>query len=236
MISQQQSPTVTTKRLPAAAARVNSALRGACTTELQNLAGLAENSSLPLRTIGITSCYDNEGVTTLAAHLATAAADAMPTNRRVLLVEANVVWPSLHRMFRIDPVPGLVESVSDGTSRTIHVQQSPTANLSILTAGGIDGDPTQVNNATEGFRTMIDDLQSDFDLIVFDMPSIGNGCPATNLYRLLDGVIMVVESERVGCRVAQRAQRTLEQAGAKLLGVVMNKRRHRIPGWLYRRL
>ncbi len=233
MISQRRRPTVTT-RGSQPTARVNDALRGACQTVLRNLAGMAENSSLPLRTIGITSCYDREGVTTLAAHLAAAAATS--TNHRVLLVEANVGWPFLHRMFPIDHVPGLVESVSGDASGTIHVQQTPIANLSVLTAGAVDGDPTRVYGATEGFRTLIDELQRDFQLVVFDMPAIGDGCPAINLYRLLDGVIMVVESERVNWRVAQRAQQTLKQAGAELLGVVINKRKQYVPGWLYRRL
>jgi Mrp family chromosome partitioning ATPase len=52
----------------------------------------------------------------------------------------------------------------------------------------------------------------------------------------VDGVIMVVESGKTREQVAVRAKKELEEAGGKVLGVVLNKRKFHIPEWIYRRL
>ena len=56
------------------------------------------------------------------------------------------------------------------------------------------------------------------------------------LYGLVQGVLLVIQSERVRWPVAKRFVTDLERSGANLLGAVMNRRRQHIPGWLYRTL
>ena len=53
---------------------------------------------------------------------------------------------------------------------------------------------------------------------------------------LLDGVVLVIESERVRWQVAARGIELLEQAGSQVLGTVINKQQEYIPQWLYQRL
>jgi Mrp family chromosome partitioning ATPase len=53
---------------------------------------------------------------------------------------------------------------------------------------------------------------------------------------LVDGVVLVVESERVRWQVAARGIELLEQAGTQVLGTVINKQREYIPEWLYQQL
>ena len=53
--------------------------------------------------------------------------------------------------------------------------------------------------------------------------------------READAVVLVVESERTRKKTARWARQQLEDAGAKLLGVVLNKRAQHIPAWLYER-
>jgi Mrp family chromosome partitioning ATPase len=52
----------------------------------------------------------------------------------------------------------------------------------------------------------------------------------------VDGVILVLESGKTRRQVALNVKKQLEDAKGKLLGVVLNKRRHYIPDWIYRRL
>jgi glycerophosphoryl diester phosphodiesterase len=51
-----------------------------------------------------------------------------------------------------------------------------------------------------------------------------------------DGVVMVIESGKLRRQVAIRAKQELQDAGARILGVVLNKRKYHIPNWLYKRL
>ena len=52
----------------------------------------------------------------------------------------------------------------------------------------------------------------------------------------LDGVLLVLEAERMRVQVVERAKQLFAQSRVNLLGAVLNKRRMHIPGWLYRRL
>jgi Mrp family chromosome partitioning ATPase len=52
----------------------------------------------------------------------------------------------------------------------------------------------------------------------------------------VDGVIVVVEAGKTSRQVARAAKQAIELAGARILGVVLNKRHYFIPGWLYKHL
>jgi len=183
-----------------------------------------------LRTLGITSCARGEGVTTVAAHLAVTAACA--GNHQVLLVDSNLARPSAHRTFGLNPGPGFAEAVLEGGRLPAVIQASPVANLSILAAGQPDGDPAPAYDSP-ALPAVVEALRPDFDLIVFDMPAV-QGSPVNRLAGLLDGVLLVVEAERVRWEVSRRGKEQLARANARLLGAVLVKRRHHLPRWLYR--
>ena len=75
-----------------------------------------------------------------------------------------------------------------------------------------------------------------FDYIIIDAAPIGS-CPESQaICAKADGVLMVIESGKTRRQVAQRTKKELEDAGGKLLGLVLNRRRYYIPDWIYRRL
>ena len=82
-------------------------LRGYCESILYSLRQSAGDGGEMPHVIGVTSCYAGEGVTTLASQLALAAAAG---GRRVLLADVNLDSPGLHRVFRTDLSPGLVDA------------------------------------------------------------------------------------------------------------------------------
>jgi Mrp family chromosome partitioning ATPase len=71
--------------------------------------------------------------------------------------------------------------------------------------------------------------------VIVDLPTVAKGVPA-GLGSLLDGLLLIVEAERIRWQVAQRTASLLTAAGVNLLGVVMNKRPNHIPRWLYETL
>ena len=72
--------------------------------------------------------------------------------------------------------------------------------------------------------------------MVFDMPAAGRLGFLVRLASLVDGVLLVVEAERVRWEVARRPIEQLTRANVHLLGAVLNKRRQHVPNWLYRTL
>ena len=173
------------------------------------------------RTVGVTSCYCGEGVSTVAAQLALTAATY--SGHKVLLVDANLARPSAHRTFGVDLQPGLVEILMGGHQRPIGVHPSVMADLSVLAAGKPNGSAAQ-SFGSDSLSDVLAAMKEDFDLVVVDLPAAIHESPAIRLAGLLDGVLLVVQAKRVRCEVAQRMKELLEQADVNLVGAVLNAR------------
>jgi Mrp family chromosome partitioning ATPase len=82
----------------------------------------------------------------------------------------------------------------------------------------------------------VDALRVSFDNILIDCRSLRASSEAAVLGSSVDGVAVVVAAGQTRRDEILNAQRTIEQAGGKFLGFVLNKRRYPVPEWLYRRL
>ena len=82
----------------------------------------------------------------------------------------------------------------------------------------------------------VDALKVSFDNILIDCGSLKNSTDAAVLAASVDGVVIVVDAGESRNDEILNAQRTIETAGGKFLGYVLNKRRYPVPEWLYRRL
>ena len=82
----------------------------------------------------------------------------------------------------------------------------------------------------------VDALRVAFDNILIDCRSLKASSEAAMLSSSVDGVAVVVEAGQTRRDEILNAQRTIENAGGKFLGFVLNKRRYPVPEWLYRRL
>jgi Mrp family chromosome partitioning ATPase len=82
----------------------------------------------------------------------------------------------------------------------------------------------------------VDALRVAFDNILIDCRSLRVSSEAAVLSGSVDGVAVVVEAGQTRRDEILNAQRTIENAGGKFLGFVLNKRRYPVPEWLYRRL
>ena len=172
-------------------------------------------------------------MSTVAAQLAVTAAGR--GQRRVLLVDANLARPVVHRTFGVDLQPGVAEVLSDPEKVPAAIQPTGIAGLSVVAAGMPEPSPGEALDCA-ALAGVLDRLKADFDLVIFDLPASGQTGSATRLAALLDGLVMVVEAERVRWEVAQRTSELLRRAGVRLLGAVLNKRRQHVPNWLYRTL
>ncbi|MDX6290270.1 MAG: hypothetical protein QOH42_2069 [Blastocatellia bacterium] len=82
----------------------------------------------------------------------------------------------------------------------------------------------------------VDALRVAFDNILIDCRSLRTSSEAAVLSSSVDGIAIVVEAGQTRRDEILNAQRTIENAGGKFLGFVLNKRRYPVPEWLYRRL
>lgn len=179
--------------------------------------------------IGVTSCSRSEGVSTVAANLASSLAEQ--TYGAVLLVDANISDPSIHRIFRMRLSPGLVEALAanhGGDGPVIH----RAASLSILTAGSVNGSSAKLVTA-DALGFFLHSAKQDYQFIVIDMPAAGEDGSLVRLAGLCDGVVLVVEAQRLRWEVVAKAKQQLQQWNINVLGVLLNKRRYPVPDRVY---
>ncbi len=86
------------------------------------------------------------------------------------------------------------------------------------------------------FNHFLEKMQEEFDHIILDAPPVPSFSECRTLCSRVDGVVLVLNSERTRRQVARRSKEQLEEAGGRLLGVVLNKKKYYIPDWIYRRL
>jgi Mrp family chromosome partitioning ATPase len=83
---------------------------------------------------------------------------------------------------------------------------------------------------------VLQSMRESFDYVILDAPPVNLFSETRMLCKKFDGVILVLEFGKTRKQVAQRVKQELETAGANFLGVVINKRKHYIPKWIYKRL
>jgi capsular exopolysaccharide synthesis family protein len=184
--------------------------------------------------LAVIGCQRNDGVSTVVANLAVTISKRNK-NAKVLLMDANLSHPYIHRVFNTRLAPGLADILSNGQKSEDVIQSLPERNVHILTAGVQNGDTYEILDF-EGFTKLLDSVKERYRFVVIDIPALNEVSMATRLAGLCDGAILVVEAERSRREVMQKAKVQLVESNANILGVVLNKRRFHIPDWLYRRL
>jgi capsular exopolysaccharide synthesis family protein len=198
--------------------------------EEQLLLGIRGNKKL--RVLAITGSHRHEGVSAVAANLATSLARLGQGD--VLLVDANLRHPSVHETFKTKLSPGLVETLSNGNDGAA-VRSSKVHNLDILAAGSSKRSFSEILSSDE-FRKLLISMKKAYRFIILDLPAVNEASWTIRLAGLCDGVCLVVEAERSRWEVVDRTREQLARSKANVLGVVLNKRKLHIPEWLYRTL
>lgn len=178
-----------------------------------------------VRTIAVTATRHGEGATRVAVGLARALAGEGET--RVLLVEGNLRTPTLAQQLPIGKVPGLAEFLANEATASSLVTPVPGWHISAMTAGGRPG----VIDC-EAIAGAVAQVMEQFDFVIIDLPPVNRYADAAILAPKVDGVILVVEADRTPVVDAESAKKSLDRVGARIFGVVLNRRRSYVPATL----
>lgn len=172
-----------------------------------------------LQSIMFTSSAPAEGKSTVSNNVAVTWADQ---GAHVILVDADLRRPTVHRTFDVSNRLGLSNYLSGNVELAEVIQPTVVANLSVITSGPIPPNPSKLLNSSRT-KTLLEKLNSQSDLIVLDAPPVNTVTDAQILATRIDGTILVVPqgiAEKVGVRHAKQA---LETVHANILGAVMNR-------------
>ncbi len=157
------------------------------------------------------------------------------SGERVLLVDADLRSPMLHGLFGVCEGPCLSQLLSGKGDLTTAINRTEAEGLFMVAEGQPAADPCCLLESA-GIGALIKQMRQEADWVLLTAPPVNAYNDAVALARKVDGVVLVAEAERTRWEVAQSAKQRLEDAGANILGVVLNNRKLHIPGWIYRRL
>jgi succinoglycan biosynthesis transport protein ExoP len=182
-----------------------------------NLAFAAADS--PLRLLLVTSSGIGDGKTTVAANLAAAFAQS---GSNVLLVDADLRRPCLHRLFGLDNCRGLTHVLTGEAELEQAVVRSSVERLAVLTSGPLSADVAGLLDSSD-VRRLLEQLRGRYDLVILNSAPAGLVADAQILGAEADGIVLVLEMGKSRRDAVATAKALLERSRGKVLGVVVNK-------------
>ncbi|MBW4602423.1 MAG: polysaccharide biosynthesis tyrosine autokinase [Calothrix sp. FI2-JRJ7] len=183
-------------------------------------------SDTQIRSLVISSATPGDGKSTVALYLALAAA-AM--GHRVLLVDANLRCPTLHKRVGVMNIQGLTDVIASDLDWSNVIERSPFEdNLYVLSAGPIPPDPVRLL-ASQKMQDLMSDLQNSFDFVIYDTPPILGFADANLLAANTNGMILVAGLGKLKRTIFQQALEELQVSGTPVLGFIANKSKEAAP-------
>jgi len=175
-----------------------------------------------LQVLMVTSADSGEGKTTTACNLAAVMAQA---GRRVLLLDADLRRPSVHHSFGLSNRTGL-SSLLIREVEVVDAVQEALVGLDVIPSGPVPPNPAEMLGSVR-MQELLIELKGRYEVVIVDTPPLLPVTDAQVLAAAADGVLLVLRSGRVHRDHARRAKTLLEQAGANVVGAVLNGQRQR---------
>ena len=193
---------------------------------------MGRDTSQSSSAIQITSSHFSEGVTTVTLAMALFMADTHESED-VIAVEANLRKPSFADVLGLKSTGSLVGVFEKSCSLSSAIDRVPGYNFFVLPAGTV-GDRQDHDALLERLRDVLVELRKFYRYILVDTPPVIPFGDASIVCPMVDGTFFVVASNFNRSEVVEHAIDTLKDADARMLGILLNKREHYIPRWLYR--
>lgn len=192
-----------------------------------------------IRSLAIVSAAPEDGKSTTALYLAQTAA-AM--GKKVLLVDANLRTPAIHKMLNLPNAQGLSNAIAEGLDFQHVIQQvhgdseqsedhrtvkeaivqsreSAKDNLFILTAGPTPPNPSILLSSPQ-MQSLADELQQAFDLVIYDTSHLIGFADANLLARHVDASVLTVRIGKTNCSALVKALEQLNFSATPVLGAI----------------
>lgn len=165
----------------------------------------------------VTSSLASDGKSTNAVSLAVSIAMA---EQRVLLIDADMRKPSVHRYFSLDCRNGLSEILA-GLTKEIKLRSTDVPGLSVLTAGQIPPNPAELLGAKQ-METLLEHVKKYFDYVIIDTPPVNIVTDACILSSKVTGYVFVVQSGKNHLQDLKDAVQQVEEMNGNIVGIVLN--------------
>lgn len=185
------------------------------------------NSTQNAKTILITSCTPKEGKSWISANIAVSFAE---TNKKVLLVDADMRKGRANKIFNVDNEEGLsnfLYHITGDVKKDIelgrkYIKETAISNLHILTNGTIPPNPSELLGASS-MKQLLALLKNIYDIIIIDAPPCKLVSDSIILTTMVDSTILVANAEKTKIKDLKETKKSIENVGGKIIGAIINK-------------
>lgn len=178
---------------------------------------ILSSAEKPPRKILITSSVPGEGKTVTSINLAIAIAQS---GYKVLLIDADLRKPRIHKVFAFDNSKGLSTYLA-GASNADILKDSPVSGLSVITSGPLPPNPSELLSSKR-MSEMLDLYAEMYDFIICDSPPVLTVADSLILSKLLDSTILVTRADVTTYENAKKCIKSLASVNAHILGIGIN--------------
>lgn len=173
-----------------------------------------------MKTILVTSAIPGEGKSTFSINLAISLVES---GKKVLLIDADLRNPSIHRYLRIrqQQLQGLSNLLSTGKLPKDAIGHLEKYNIDILLSGSIPPNPVELLSKSN-LGDILQSVEKDYDYIIIDTAPVGVVTDAAVLSQFVDGVVLVVGQGLANQQQITKAKTSLANVKANVIGAVLN--------------
>jgi capsular exopolysaccharide synthesis family protein len=179
---------------------------------------LLSHAEKPLRSIVCTSALAQEGKTATVVNLATSFAQL---RKKVLLIEADLRKPRLHRIFRTRNLTGLTGHLTGKAALKDIIHQTPIENVWLISSGLIPPNPVELLNS-KIMKDVLAEVSEAFDIVLLDSPPVLAVIDSVVISSIVEGTLLVIQGGQTRRRPFLAAVEQLRRANANIIGVVVN--------------
>jgi len=175
-------------------------------------------------TILVTSCYHNEGKSWTCANLATSFSNI---NKKVLLIDLDLKNGKQAEKFKVKSTPGLSDILQGNmpftkSSISKYIKRTKITNLSVIPAGNLPSNSLELLFSSN-FEDLLKILKPDYNAIILDGTPAILDSDSMLLTKMVDNTIIVTAVNKVTRGDLIKLKKSIENAGGKITGVVLNK-------------
>jgi len=179
---------------------------------------LLSHADKPPKVIVFTSSMAQEGKTSTVANMAVSFAQL---DQRVLVIDADMRKPRLHKVFDMDDSTGLSGYLTGKVFIRNAIQQTPLNNIWILPSGLIPPNPAELLNSKK-MEELIEVVKKGYDVVLIDTPPVLAVIDAVIVSRVADSTVFVVKAGKITYKMFDKAVDEMKRANSHILGVLFN--------------